>query len=71
MPRRSRHLIGSRQWEQITMTDSDREAKLLEFDHLMNDDDAPYEPSILWGLLADLVALDAMTPPRNTRRGTP
>gem|GEM_PF-4698298 len=53
------------------MTDSDREAKLLEFDHLMNDDDAPYEPSILWGLLADLVALDAMTPPRNTRRGTP
>jgi len=49
------------------MADADYETKLKTFDHLMNDDDAPHEPSVLWQLLSDLVALDAMTPPQEPR----
>ena len=37
------------------MTDmADFESKLDELDHLLNDPDAPMEPSRVWSLLAEL-----------------
>ncbi|MBS4075335.1 hypothetical protein KGY14_09030 [Ameyamaea chiangmaiensis] len=42
------------------MSNDEFETKLARFDHLIHDDDAPMEPSVLWRLLSELAALDAM-----------
>ena len=41
------------------MTDSDYARKLDQLDRLLNDPDAPMQPSLVWSLLAEISHHDA------------
>jgi hypothetical protein len=41
------------------MTDSDYARKLDQLDHLLNDPEAPMQPSVVWELLAEIAHHDA------------
>ena len=49
------------------MTDSDYARKLDQLDHLLNDPDAPMQPSLVWALLAEISQHDAAG--RQSQRG--
>lgn len=38
--------------------DTEYERKLSELDHLLNDEDAPMQPAVVWSLLADISQRD-------------
>lgn len=46
------------------MTDSDYARKLDQLDHLLNDPEAPMQPSVVWELLAEIAHHDAPAPSR-------